>query len=133
MEALGIRNWVPGVGRRRGWPDSGESAAALGRGNVGGRPLARPDPIWWLGVGGSHAGEVSRRRAAAVPAAAGSPVRRREVQGNAQDLELLWDLDEVLGRPSGRRVERQRSSPGRRAWRSGGGALPAGRGRRPLK
>jgi hypothetical protein len=54
-----------------------------------------------------------------MPAAAGSLVRRREARGNAQGFELLWGLGEVLGRPSGWRVERKRSSPGRRAWRLG--------------
>jgi hypothetical protein len=65
----------------------------------------------------------------AVPAAAGSLVRRREAWGNAQGFELLWGLGEVLGRPSAQRVERQRSSPRRQAWRLGEARGDGRRGR----
>jgi hypothetical protein len=64
-----------------------------------------------------------------VPAAAGSLARRREARGNTQDYELLWGLGEVLGRPSGRRVEWKRSSSGRQAWRLGEARGDGQRGR----
>jgi hypothetical protein len=66
------------------------------------------------------AGDGPRRRAAAVPAAAGRLARESEARGNAQGFELLWDLGEALGRSSDRRVEWKGSSSGRRAWQLGG-------------
>jgi hypothetical protein len=55
-----------------------------------------------------------------VAAAVSIPARRREGPSNARCFELLWGVGEVLGRPSGRQVERRQDLSRWRAWRLGG-------------
>jgi hypothetical protein len=125
--------WPLGAAGQRGLANSGELAAVLGRGRARGWSRGTRGLIWALGWWGEAAGDGPRRRAAALPAAAGRPARERGEQGKAPDGELLWDLGEALGRPSGRQVEWKRSSSRRRAWRLGGHGGAAGLWRWPAR